>query len=58
MTSGGVGETAMGNLCHASFSDICLWIKRTWESISIEVIVESFKKYKISNDLGFRFEGF
>ena len=51
MASGGAGETAAGNLRRASFSDVCLWVKRAWEGISTEVIFESFKKCKISNDL-------
>jgi hypothetical protein len=51
MAGGGAGETASGNLRRASFSDVCLWIKRAWEGISAEIICESFKKCKISNDL-------
>jgi hypothetical protein len=31
---------------------ICLWVKRAWEGISTEIIFDSFKKCKISNDLG------
>ena len=52
MASGGAEETAAGNLRRASFSDVCLWVKHAWEGISTEVIFESFKKCKISNDLG------
>jgi DDE superfamily endonuclease len=52
MASGGAGEIAAGNLRRASFSDVCLWVKRAWEGISTEIIFDSFKKCKISNDLG------
>ena len=51
MASGNAGEIAARNLYCTNFNDVCLWIKCTWESISIEVIVESFKKCKIFNDL-------
>ena len=52
MASGGAGETAAGNLHRTSFSNVCLWVKRAQEGISTEVIIESFKKCKLSNDLG------
>lgn len=51
MANGGAGETAGGNLRRASLSDVCWWIKRSWENISNEIIIESFKKCKISNEL-------
>jgi hypothetical protein len=51
MVSGGAGETTSGNLRRASFSDVCLWVKRAWEGISTEIIIESFRKCNISNDL-------
>jgi len=51
MAGGGAGETAMGNLRRARISDVCLWVKRSWEAISDEIILESFKICKISTDL-------
>ena len=52
MANGGAGETAAGNLRRAKLSDVCGWVKRSWDNISEEVIIQSFKKCKISNELG------
>ena len=51
MTSSDAGETASGNLHYASLSNVCLWVKRSWEDISTNIIIESFKTCNISNDL-------
>ena len=51
MANGGAGEAATVNLHRASLSDICWWIKRSWENISNEIIIKSFRKCKISNEL-------
>lgn len=51
MAAGGAGETAAGNLRRARISDVCTWVKRSWEEISEEIIIESFKTCKISTDL-------
>ena len=51
MASGGAGETATGNLRHARLSDVCTWVKRSWDEISDEIIFESFKTCGISTDL-------
>ena len=51
MADGGVGETALENLRRARISDVRLWVKRSWEAISGEIIFESFKTCKISTDL-------
>jgi hypothetical protein len=51
MADGGAGETASGNLRRASLSDVCSWVKHSWEGISTDIIVKSFKKCNISNDL-------
>ena len=51
MVKGGAGMTAAGNLRHAKLSDVCGWVKRTWKRISDEMIIESFKTYKISSSL-------
>ena len=51
MAGGGAGETVSGNLRRASLSDVCLWVKRSWEGISTDIIVKSFKTCNISNDL-------
>ena len=51
MASGGAGETVAGNLRRARFSDVCLWVKHSWEAIDDEIIIESFKTCKISTAL-------
>lgn len=51
MANGGSGETANGNLRRARLSDVCGWVKRSWEQISNEVIIQSFKTCKISSSL-------
>ena len=48
---GGAGETVSGNLRRASLSDVCLWVKRSWEGISTDIVVKFFKTCNISNDL-------
>ena len=51
MAGGGAREIVSGNLHRASRSDVCLWVKRSWEAISTDIIIESFKTCNISNDL-------
>ncbi|RIA89459.1 hypothetical protein C1645_824845 [Glomus cerebriforme] len=35
----------------ARLSEVCSWVKRAWNNISNEIIVQSFKKCGISNSL-------
>ena len=42
MANGGAGKTAAGNLRRAKYSDVCNWVKRSWENISSEIIINSF----------------
>ncbi|CAB4406558.1 unnamed protein product [Rhizophagus irregularis] len=51
MTAGDAGQTAKGNLQHAKFSDVCGWVKYSWDRISNEIIIDSFKTCGISNAL-------
>ena len=51
MANGGARETSAGNLRHTRLSDVCGWVKRSWDNISDKVIIQSFKKCKISNSL-------
>jgi hypothetical protein len=51
MVNGGAGMTAAGNLRRAKLSDVCGWVKRAWERIPDEMIIESFKTCKISSSL-------
>ena len=51
MSNGGAGYTTAGNLWRAKISDVCGWVKRSWENISENIIIRSFKKCGISNDL-------
>ena len=44
-------KTAAGNLCRAKLSDVCTWVKHSWEGISDEIIFESFKTCEISTSL-------
>ena len=47
MANGGAGKTAAGNLRRAKYSDVCNWVKRSWENISSEIIINSFVNYGI-----------
>ena len=51
MVQGGAGVTAAGNLKRARISDVCGWVKRSWDAISDQIVFNSFKKYAISNML-------
>jgi hypothetical protein len=51
MAGGGAKITASGNFCYANLSDICEWVKRTWEGIPDEMIIKSFKTCGISTSL-------
>ena len=51
MAAGGAGETAAGNLRRARINDVCTCVKRSWDAISEEIIIESFKTCGISNNL-------
>ena len=44
--------TLAGNLCRASLSDVCGWVKRAWNKIPDEMIIELFKTCKISTWFG------
>ena len=52
MAGGGAGTTSAGNLRRASLSDVCGWVKRAWNKIPDEMIIESFKTCKISTSFG------
>ena len=49
MANGGARRTAAGNLRRARLSDVCNWVKRSWENISPEIIIQSFKTCEISS---------
>ena len=51
MCQGGAGETAGSNLKRTRISDVCGWVKRSWDTISDQIIFNSFKKCAISNML-------
>lgn len=51
MASGGAGQTANGNLRRAKISDVCGWVKRSWDKISDDIIIESFRKCGITDSL-------
>ncbi|CAG8782425.1 7596_t:CDS:1, partial [Rhizophagus irregularis] len=43
MAGGGSRMTVSGNFRHARLSDVCGWVKRAWDRISDEIVIESFK---------------
>jgi hypothetical protein len=51
MAAGGAGETSAGNLRRAKYSDVCNWVKRSWEGISDEIIINSFVSCSITDSL-------
>ncbi len=51
MAAGGARQTVTGNLWQARLSDVCGWIKCSWEGISTEIIIDSFKTCSISDIL-------
>ncbi|GBC39391.2 pogo transposable element with KRAB domain [Rhizophagus irregularis DAOM 181602=DAOM 197198] len=51
MANGGAGETTAGNLRRAKYSDVCNWVKRAWENISNETIINSFVSCGITDSL-------
>ncbi|GES96504.1 pogo transposable element with KRAB domain [Rhizophagus clarus] len=51
MAAGGAGQTNKGNLQCVKFSDMCGWMKHSWDGISDEIIINSFKTYGITNAL-------
>jgi hypothetical protein len=56
MAGGGAGLTVGGNLKRAKLSDVCGWVKRSWDNISNEIIVQSFKTCNISNEINKDFD--
>ena len=51
MASGGAGLTVKRNLKRVKLSDVCKWVKCSWENISNEIIIQSFKTCEISNEI-------
>lgn len=51
MAGGGAGKTAAGNLKRAKYGDVCNWVKRSWDSISNEIIINSFVSCNITDSL-------
>ncbi|GBB95674.1 hypothetical protein RclHR1_25900001 [Rhizophagus clarus] len=49
ISRGDSGITVAGNLKRARISDVCGWIKRSWDAVSDQIIFNSFKKCSISN---------
>jgi len=51
MVQNSASITAAGNLKRARISDVCGWVKRSWDAISDQIVFNSFKKCAISNML-------
>ncbi|GES87534.1 pogo transposable element with KRAB domain [Rhizophagus clarus] len=49
MSKSGSGITVVGNLKRARISDVCKWVKRSWDAVSDQIVFNSFKKCSISN---------
>uniref|UniRef100_U9U240 DDE-1 domain-containing protein n=1 Tax=Rhizophagus irregularis (strain DAOM 181602 / DAOM 197198 / MUCL 43194) TaxID=747089 RepID=U9U240_RHIID len=49
MCKSGSGVTEGSNLKKARISEVCGWVKRSWDAISDQIIFNSFKKCSISN---------
>src|SRR4051812_8171426 len=41
MINGGAGYTAAGNLRCAKITEVCEWVKRSWENVSEEIIIQA-----------------
>ncbi|GBB94842.1 hypothetical protein RclHR1_24220001 [Rhizophagus clarus] len=48
---GGTRMIASENFCCARLSDVCGWVKRSWDRIPEEMVIESFKTCRISTSL-------
>lgn len=44
-------HTALGKLKRPNITQICKWIKYSWDQMKPEVVVKSFKKCRINNVL-------
>src|SRR6266542_6314436 len=51
MANGDAGQTVKGNLRCVKLSDICRWIKNSWNDISDDIIINYFKTCKILNPI-------
>src|SRR6266540_6608779 len=43
MANGDARQTVKGNLRCAKLSDVCEWVKESWNNISDDIIINSFK---------------
>ena len=43
--------TPAGRVKQPSIANICEWVKNSWQRVKSEIIVKSFKKCGISNEL-------
>ncbi|GES74785.1 pogo transposable element with KRAB domain [Rhizophagus clarus] len=51
MAGGGVRMTASGNFHRVRLSDVCEWVKHSWDRIPDEMVIKSFKTCRISTSL-------
>jgi hypothetical protein len=51
MATGEMSTTIHGNLRHASWDLVCDWIIKSWDSVSKEVIIQSFKSCGITTNV-------
>jgi len=51
MANGDAEQTVKGNLWHAKLSNVYGWIKKSWNNISDDIIINSFKTCEILNPI-------
>ncbi len=51
MANSNAEQTVKGNLWRAKLSDICGWVKKLWNNIFDDIIINSFKTCGISNPI-------
>ncbi|XP_030066606.1 pogo transposable element with KRAB domain [Microcaecilia unicolor] len=51
MAAGNHDLTPTGRMKRPTFTQVCEWVKTSWQSVKDETVVRSFKKYGISNAL-------
>ena len=51
MAAGNHDLTPTGRMKRPTITQVCEWVKRSWDSVKEDIVVKSFKKCGISNAL-------
>ena len=51
MANSDARQTVKGNLWRAKLNNVCEWVKESWNNISDDIIINSFKTCGISNPI-------